>query len=226
MSQPPRHFRPGLLKRGAWEARPCQLPALDRAGELDALGAVAGAPSRAQVSPERAWQDGFELGLADARRQAQSEAPAERTALEAECRSIAELLDGFEQRLAMFALAMSLELSRLVLRSSVRIKADLVLPSLRDALGSLVGLNPETRIRLHPADAGRIRSLDTSGGAAPLPWPIVEDDTLAPGQCRLTGEASVTSAGGEAPWRRAVSTLNASGDWVDFTDRSGRETTS
>jgi flagellar assembly protein FliH len=215
-----------LIKRGAWTTRPFELPALDRAPASTApcLPAATGAEHHADL--EHAWQEGFARGLAEARELASAEPVEEHAALVAEIASINELLESLEQRVAMFVLAMSLEVSRLVVRSAVQIKPDLVLPALRDALGSVAGLARETRIHFHPADAARVGSLEATDGGVRLPWLPVADEALAPGQCRLVAARLGPSAGSATPLRQVLAGLSASSDWIGTTDRDEHEVAS
>jgi flagellar assembly protein FliH len=206
-----------VLRRGGSDTRRFELPALDCRPATDTPRLPADPPAAQRAELERAWQDGFARGLAEAREQARP--TAERDALEAEILSIDELLESMDQRLAMFILAMSLEVSRLVLRRTVRVKPDLVLPPLREALRTLVGLAEGTHIHFHPTDAGLVRRFATADERLQLPWPLAEDETLAPGQCRLASAAPESGSDSERRWRQTIGVLAARTDWVDATDR-------
>jgi flagellar assembly protein FliH len=214
-----------VLKRCADRAQPFRLPALATAPALDSASLGISTATLDEAAMERARQEGFTQGLAAGREQASGVPAPEWGELEAEILSINELMDSFDQRLAMFVLALSLQLSTLVLRSAARVKPDQVIPSIRAALRDLPGLAEATRLHMSPQDAALLRRLAASDGRFALPWEIAEDDGLAPGHCRLGSMRLDTEPAGESPWRQAIQALTANADWVDAKDTDKPDST-
>lgn len=207
-----------MLKRGADRVQPFQLPALTTAPALGSTRLGGSTTALDEAALERARQEGFTQGLAAGREPVSALAAPEWGQLEAEVRSINELMENFDQRLTMFGLALSLQLSSLVLRSAARVKADQVIPSIRAALRNLPGMAEDTRLHVSARDAALLRRLAASDARLALPWEIVEDDALTPGQCRFRSVRLSGESDAQAPWRQAIQALGESADWVDAQD--------
>jgi flagellar assembly protein FliH len=113
---------------------------------------------------------------------------------------------------------MSLELAKLIVRQSVRVKPDLVLSVIREAVSSLTGLDEHTTIHLHPADAALLR--DAAGEDpmfASLPWKIIDDARIERGGCRLETATTEVDATLETRWRRVIAALGREDSWIDIT---------
>jgi flagellar assembly protein FliH len=214
--------RPGrpaqVLKATSAQVRQVRIPLLALQGSA---GLEHGPADAAGDALEHARLEGFSAGLAAARLQPVPEALAARNELRAELASIDELMRDFEQRLTMFVVALSLQLSRLVLRSGVRIKPDQVAPAVREAVSRLPGLAAQTRMHMHPADAALMREVTGTEGHPSLTWQIVEDATLARGQCRLVDAGPGEEHPNGASWRQAIEELGRSVDWIDASSAEG-----
>jgi flagellar assembly protein FliH len=204
-----------MLERCADQARPFQLPALATAPALGSAGMSNSTATLDEAALERARQEGFTQGLAAAGEQASGLPAPEWDQLEAEVLSINELIENFDQRLTMFVLALSLQLSSLVLRSAARVKADQVIPSIRAALRNLPGMAEDTRLHVSARDAALLRRLAASDARLALPWEIVDEDALTPGECRFRSVRLGGESDAQAPWRQAIQALGESADWVD-----------
>jgi flagellar assembly protein FliH len=180
----------------------------------------AGASRSGVDALERAREEGFAAGLAACQLEPGIAPNAERAELQAQVASITELMQDFDQRLTMFVVALSLQLSKLVLRGTARIKPDRVAPAVREAVSGLPGLRTQTRLHLHPADAALVREMTATDCDPGLPWEIVEDATLGRGQCRLADPLFGADGVGASPWRPSIDALARSVDWIDF-DESG-----
>jgi flagellar assembly protein FliH len=184
-----------------------------------AKSATQAASGKEQVAePDRAWQEEFLAGLAQGRKRAESAADAERSELTSEIIAINEFLEELEQRLTMFALALGLELSRLVLRSAVRIKPDQVAPAVRNALSTLSGLGQQTRLHLNPVDGNLLRQVTGSDPQLRLRWELVDDPTIEPGRFRLVDAERAAHAAPDRSWREVIGELAGRVDWVDLAE--------
>ena len=200
-----------------------------RKAELADLG---GTSSRARAAPSRpppsatsnaaalaqARAEGYREGLEAGRREGEAQVQGERSALSQLTSGLGELIDDFEQGLANDVLAMSLELAKLIVRHSVKVKPDLVLSVVREAVGSLPGVDQQTTILLHPADAALLRKLaDGDKTLSELPWKIAEDAQIERGGCRLETSTTEVDATLETRWRRVIAALGRDDPWIDIT---------
>jgi flagellar assembly protein FliH len=194
--------------------------------ELGDLAGVRGAPrAPASASPapdvdalERARAQGYEQGLAEGRRLGQGALEAERAELKALIAGTNEMVRAFEQGLANDILSLSLELSKLIVRSSLRVKPELVIAVVREAVASLTGISEQTTLFLHPADAALLRELAaTDPQFKALSWKLVEDPQLERGGCRIATPATEIDATLETRWRRVIASLGRDDAWIDIT---------
>ena len=174
------------------------------------------APNSAALAKAR--EEGFREGVETGRREAEVLLNAERDALREVRNGLAQLMSEFEQSLANDVLSMSLELAKLIVRHSVKVKPDLVLSVVKEAVASLPGVDQQTTIHLHPSDAALLRKLAESDQTLnELPWKIVEDVRLERGGCRLETAATEVDATLETRWRRIIAALGRDDPWIDIT---------
>ena len=175
---------------------------------------AAPAPSLLALAREEGHREGLEQG----RREAEALLHAERDALIQLSSGLTVLMSDFEQSLANDVLSLSLELAKLIVRHSVKVKPDLVLSVLREAVSSLPGVDQQTTIHLHPSDAALLRNLaENDKTFHELPWKIVEDILVERGGCRLDTATTEVDATLETRWRRIIGALGSDDPWIDIT---------
>ncbi len=199
--------------------------ALAEVRKLDLTDLVTGA--KASVSSEtaanaaelaRVREQAYREGVAAGRQEAQAALAAERAALKALIAGVNELMQDFEQTLAGDVLSVGLELAKQIVRSALRVKPDLVMAVVREAISSLPGLSEHTVLLLNPADAAIVRKgLEDDPAVATLPWKIVEDPQIERGGCRLETPTTEVDAALETRWRRVVASLGRDDSWIDIT---------
>ncbi len=163
-------------------------------------------------------EQAYREGLAAGRQEAQAALAGERTELQALIAGVNELMHDFEQALAGDVLSVGLELAKQIVRTSLRLKPDLVMAVVREAISSLPGLSEQTVLLLNPADAALVRKgLQDDPSLATLPWKIVEDAQIERGGCRLETPTTEVDAVLETRWRRVVASLGRDDSWIDIT---------
>jgi flagellar assembly protein FliH len=163
---------------------------------------------------EQAYREGMEAGT----RAAGALLESERMALKALTVSMNEVMQDFEQSLANDVLSMSLELAKLIVRQSLRVKPEAVVAVVREAVESLPGMSDQTVLLVHPADAILIRrAAEDDRGLAEVPWKIVEDEHMERGGCRLETPTTEVDATLETRWRRVLAALGRDDPWIDIT---------
>jgi flagellar assembly protein FliH len=167
---------------------------------------------------ERVRQQAYAEGYEAARNAGQALVDQQRADLLALVAGVNELMQDFEQRLASDVLSISLELAKLIMRQTLRVKPDVVLAVVREAIASLPGLAEQTMLVLNPADAALLRELGQGEGAAgPLPWRIVEDAQIERGGCKLETATTEVDATLETRWRRVIASLGREDPWIEIT---------
>lgn len=177
-------------------------------------GAQAAPAAEIERMREQAYRDGVEVG----RRDAGALLQRERDDLRALVEGLNELLENMEQRLANEVLSISLELAKLIVRAGVRVKPELVLSVVQDAVASLPGVGEPVTLLLNPADANLLRALAQGEPAFPaLPWKIMEDPHIERGGCKLETPSTEVDGTLETRWRRVIANLGRDDAWIDIT---------
>lgn len=169
------------------------------------------------IDIDRVREEAYAQGLHAGRNEAVDHAAAEREALKQLTVALQEMMQEFEQRLANDVLSMSLELAKLIVRQSVRVKPELVLGVVREAIASVAGLDGQATVHLNPADAAVMQQLSRDDPAiAALPWKIIEDAQIERGGCRLETAETEVDATLETRWRRVIAALGREDPWIDI----------
>ena len=132
-----------------------------------------------------------------------------------------EVMDGFEQSLADDMVGLALEVSRQVLRHTIQVHPEVVLPVIREAIASLPQGSVHPRLLLHPEDAALVRSVLDANQITPAPWRIVEDSKLERGGCRVETAASELDASVASRWKTVIGALGREEGWVELDAAAG-----
>jgi flagellar assembly protein FliH len=167
-----------------------------------------------QEAHQEGFEAGFNEGVEAGRRQGAAQAAEEVRRLQGLLVKVTEAIGGFEQALSEDLLALALEMSRQILRQSLKIRPELLLPIVRSAMESLPQNTPHPHLHLHPEDAALVRdSMQTE--VAQGGWKIIEDQRIARGGCRIETQVSETDATLENRWQRLAAALAQDSSWLD-----------
>ena len=203
-----------IPKEALTEVRKLDLTDLVTGAKASASSEIAAHAAEVARARDQAYRDGVAAG----RQEAQAALAAERAELKALIAGVNEFMHDFEQTLASDVLSMGLELAKQIVRTALRVKPDMVLAVVREAISSLPGLSEQTVLLLNPADAALVRrGLEDDPSLATLPWKIVEDAQIERGGCRLETPTTEVDAALETRWRRVVASLGRDESWMDIT---------
>jgi flagellar assembly protein FliH len=185
--------------------------------ELTALGGQrAGAhvtlPTAAEIERlhQSAHAEGLAAGLAEGRAQA-----AERIArLDALVSSMTRELRAAESQVAEDLLSLALELARLMVRETLAVRRELIVPLVREAMQQMALFGAPSRLALHPADAALVRQ-DVGEQLDQLGCRLVEDGQIERGGCRIEGPATHVDATLATRWDRIVAALGRDRAWLE-----------
>ncbi len=151
------------------------------------------------------------------------------SAAEEVTRQMATLLEKLPQALAAIdqavadeLLALAIEIANQVLRSSLRVQPELLLPVVREAVTTLHPHHGQPLLFAHPGDASLIRS-HLGEQLAHNNWRIIDDSSLTPGGCRVELGASEVDATLETRWRRVVEAIGVNEEWLARGETSARD---
>lgn len=149
---------------------------------------------------------GYEEGISQARDEA-----AQINALLA---NLQHALQGFDQNVADQLLTLSIEIASQVLRQSLRIKPELLLPIVREAVAALPPYHGHPALFVHPDDAALVRT-HLGEQLSHNNWRIIEDSRIETGGCRVEVGASEVDATLATRWRRVIESIGVSQEWLD-----------
>ncbi|MDD5328864.1 MAG: flagellar assembly protein FliH [Sulfuricella sp.] len=197
-----------------------QLSAYQR-WELTSLGEAAAetVSSPAVVLPtaeevEHIHQQASREGYATGYQEGKQKADAELARLAQVMSALDASLNNFDEVIAQSLLALALDIAKQMLREALKARPELVLPVIREAVGSLPHANQHPHLRLHPDDADLVRSL-MEDELNHYHWKLIEDVRVERGGCRVETANSEIDATLESRWKRALAALGREGSWLD-----------
>lgn len=181
--------------------------------ELAALREQAMAEGRAAGFAE-GFESGFAAGQAKGYASGEAAMLAEVAAIAALTKNFAQAIESSETQLADEMLTLALDIAAQVLRTSLKLKPELVLPVVREAIAALVNPHGHPTLAINPDDAALIRE-QLGEQLAHSGWRLIEDPQIARGGCRVDNSGAEIDATLPSRWRRVVDSLGRQGDWLD-----------
>lgn len=195
-------------------------PAADSVEELP--------PAEPMISPEelaairqQAFDEGrtagFAEGLASGRVEGYANGEAQ---IRSEVETIAALAKEFSQALqtseslvAEDLLNLAIDIAGQVLRTSLKVKPELMLPAVRDAIAALSNPHGHPVLLLNPEDAALIRD-QLGEQLLHTGWRLVEDHKIGRGGCRIENSGAEIDATLPTRWRRVIEALGKQSEWL------------
>ena len=128
--------------------------------------------------------------------------------------SLHQSLKALDQQVADQLLATAVEIAQQVLRQSLHIKPELLLPVVREAIATLHPHPGHPLLFVNPNDAELIRK-HLGDQLAHNNWRIIEDSNLTAGGCRVEHSASQVDATLETRWRRVIESIGIPREWLN-----------
>jgi len=169
------------------------LPVLPTAAELEQLH-------------QQAHEEGYQAGFAEGAQQAQRLA-ALMHALDTELQQV-------DQKISQDLLDLSLEIAKQMLKQALKVKPDLLLSVVREAIASLPHFNQHAHLIVHPADAELLR-VNMGEHLTHMGWKIFEDAQMERGSCRLETANSQIDASLATRWKRIASSIGKDDTWLE-----------
>lgn len=167
---------------------------------------------------EQARAKGHAEGVAEGRAEGIAQGRAEAARELENLRRIAEQLGDEVARadevIAKEVLDLALDLARAMLKTSLNVKPDLVLPIVGEAIRYLPSLQQPALLHLNPHDAALVKSqmadeLNKAG------WRVVEDGQILRGGCRIETASNQIDASVQTRWQRLVEALGRNSEWIE-----------
>ncbi|OWW21326.1 flagellar assembly protein FliH [Noviherbaspirillum denitrificans] len=195
-----------------------------RAQQTAAAAAAAAAAAQQKIAAEAArlreearqqgYDEGFNQGHAEGLAAGRTESARETLRL----RQVAEAFDAELARVndavADDMLNLSLDLAKAMLKTALKLKPELVLPVVSEAIRYLPSVQQPAMLVLHPQDAAIVRDhmkdeLEKAG------WRLGEDMQIERGGCRVETASNQIDATLPVRWQRIADALGKQTDWLE-----------
>jgi flagellar assembly protein FliH len=145
----------------------------------------------ADLAREAAKKQGFEQGLAEGRAEAKRILAEQSQQLQLAMAALREPQKWVDAELERELLAMTLALSRQLLRHELSVRPELIENLVHQAIEALPLTSGDLNIYLNPADVEVLRELAMAGGE-PIEssWILLEDPSVSRGGCRISNDCS------------------------------------
>ncbi|WP_342119102.1 flagellar assembly protein FliH [Pseudoduganella sp. OTU4001] len=171
---------------------------------------------------EAARQEGYDAGFKAGHDEGMAQALDEqRAATEQALAPVREIADNFsaalrdaDQAISNEVLELALHLARGMLKNALRVKPELILPIVREAIEYLPVLQQPALLILNPEDAAVVRDsiaeeLDKGG------WRVIDDPSIERGGCKVDTASNQIDATVQSRWQRLSHALGKDVDWID-----------
>ncbi|KQW96857.1 flagellar assembly protein FliH [Massilia sp. Root418] len=171
---------------------------------------------------EQARIDGYDKGYAAGHAEGHADAIAlGKEATDLELAPLRELAGNFstalqdaDQLISADVLELALQLAKGMLKQSLQVKPELILPIVREAIEYLPVLQQPALLMLNPEDAKTVREgigeeLDKGG------WRVIEDAQIERGGCKIDTASNQIDAQASARWQRLTYALGKDVSWLD-----------
>jgi len=163
---------------------------------------------------KQGYDAGFAQGQAAGQEAAKAELARELVRVQQLANSFSGELTKASETIADEMLNLALDLAKAMIKTSLAIKPELVLPIVNEAIRYLPTVQQPALIALHPADATIVREhigeeLQRSG------WRVTEDAHLARGGCRVETASNQIDAAAEVRWQRIADAFGKQSDWLE-----------
>jgi flagellar assembly protein FliH len=167
---------------------------------------------------QEAYDAGFKAGHEEGMAQALDE---QRAATDEALAPVREIADNFsaalreaDQAISNEVLELALHLAKGMLKTALRVKPELILPVVREAIEYLPVLQQPALLILNPEDAAVVREsiaeeLDKGG------WRVIDDATIERGGCKVDTASNQIDATVQSRWQRLSLALGKDIDWID-----------
>ena len=181
---------------------------------LDGSAARTTVPLPTAEEVENTHQQAYQEGFATGYREGKSKVDTELARLTQLMSALDGALSQFDEALSQNLLSLSLDIAKQMLREALRVRPELVLPVIREAVNGLPQASQHPHLKLHPDDAALVRSL-MADELNHFHWKLIEDSRVERGGCRVETTNSEIDATMESRWKRILVALGSDGAWLE-----------
>lgn len=181
-------------------------------------GVVLPTAEQIEAIHREAWEEGYRMGREEGQRAGYQEGRETGLDYARQLQLLTEALEVERVRadadVAQEVLELALGVARQIIRATLRVKPELMLEVVREALMHLPSLSGHTRVVVHPLNAQLVRDW-LAQEHNHLGWRVVEDPHMEPGGFRFDNPHSELDATLPTRWQEVVSCLGTETDWLE-----------
>ena len=192
-------------------------PAEPQQPQIDTEALLAEAREQIAAAREQARREGLAEGLAQGYQtgmeQGRAQALEENTLLQQLSQAFGAEIAHAKELVAQDLLDLALDLAKAMLKTTLAIQPERVLPIVNDAIGYLPTLQQPALLFLHPDDALLVRErMGTELASAG--WRVLDEAAMERGGCRIETASNQIDAATASRWQRIAASLGKDGQWL------------
>jgi flagellar assembly protein FliH len=167
-----------------------------------------------ETARQEGHAEGFNQGYSEGLAAGRAEAARETMRVTQIAQAFEAELTRVNESIADDMLNLALDLAKAMLKTALKVRPELVLPVVSEAIRYLPSVQQPALLVLHPQDAAIVRNhikdeLDKSG------WRIAEDLQIERGGCRVETASNQVDASLPVRWQRISDALGKQTDWLE-----------
>ncbi|MDO9311790.1 MAG: flagellar assembly protein FliH [Nitrosomonas sp.] len=162
-------------------------------------------------------QEGNAVGYAEGRQIAEIEVKAEVARVQALLSKLDQELHEMDQQVADSLLELAVTLAQKVVAQALKLKPELIIPIVQEAIRNLPNAMQHPRLFLHPEDA-KLVLVHLNDQLEQDHLCIREDEQISRGGCRIEASGSEINGSLEVRWQRVLSTIGQNDGWFEKKD--------
>lgn len=160
------------------------------------------------------FQAGRSAGYQEGKHAAETEIKSEVKRIQAILSELDRELYQIDQQVAQDLLTLALNLSKKMITEALKIRPELVIPIVREAIRQLPHATQHPRLFLNPEDAILVSS-HLKDELSQSDWKICTDEKIDRGGCRVEAAGSEIDASLSTRWQRILATLGQENNWLE-----------
>ncbi|WP_394808004.1 flagellar assembly protein FliH [Nitrosomonas sp.] len=174
---------------------------------------------------QRAKEDGYAAGLqegnaagyAEGRKIAEIEVKAEVARVQELLSKLDKDLHEMDQQVADSLLELAIKLAQKVVVQALKLKPELIIPIVQEAIRNLPNAMQHPRLFLHPEDA-KLVLVHLNDQLEQDHLCVREDEQISRGGCRIEASGSEINGSLEVRWQRVLSAIGQDDGWLEKKD--------
>jgi flagellar assembly protein FliH len=159
------------------------------------------------------YDEGFAQGQAQALAEGRAQAAQELAALRQLAGTFASAVTAADETIAHDVLNLALDVSKAMLKTALKVKPELIIALIRDAIDHLPNLQQPAQLHLNPDDLLLVQE-HIGEDLAKAGWRLMEDEQLERGGCKIDTASNHLDASLATRWQRLATTLGKDVDWL------------